>query len=118
MAWEIEGTDQFAEWYGGLTRGRRDRVDAAVERLAQYGPALGRPSVDTLSGSSIANLKELRPTRSIRILLAFDPRRSAILLIGGDKAGDWRGWYERMIPVAEALYEVYLAELRDEGLME
>jgi len=70
--------------------------------------------VDSIVGSSIGNLKELRPGSAgrteVRILFAFDPWRSAILLTGGDKSGDWRGWYRRAIPRAEELYEEYLKE--------
>jgi len=74
--------------------------------------------VDTLEGSRLLNLKELRPKReNIRILFVFDPRRTAILLLGGSKTNDWRGWYERSIPEAERLYGMYLAELREEGLL-
>jgi len=70
--------------------------------------------VDSITHSSIRNLKELRPGSAgrseIRILFAFDPWRSAILLTGGDKSGDWRGWYRKAIPRAEKLYEEYLEE--------
>ncbi|MEU8148058.1 type II toxin-antitoxin system RelE/ParE family toxin [Nonomuraea sp. NPDC048901] len=79
---------------------------------------MGRPLVDKLEGSRIHNLKELRPGSAgrseIRILFAFDPWRSAILLIGGDKSGDWSGWYHRAIPRAEVLYAEYLAERESE----
>lgn len=54
--------------------------------------------------------------KPLRIFYAFDPRRSAILLIGGDKTGDDR-FYERMIPIADDLYDVYLQELKEEGLI-
>ena len=79
---------------------------------------MGRPLVDTLSHSRLSNLKELRPPSTfIRILFAFDPRRVAILLIGGDKQKRWSAWYRENIPIAEQLYEEYLAELRQEGLL-
>lgn len=69
-----------------------------------------------MEGSRHPNMKELRPLGSnIRVLFAFDPRRAAILLIGGDKTDRWREWYEEMIPVADRLYEVHLEELRQEG---
>jgi hypothetical protein len=90
----------------------------AIDRLAEAGPGLGRPLVDKLEGSGIHNLKELRPGSAgrseIRILFAFDPWRSAILLIGGDKSGDWSGWYHRAIPRAEVLYAEYLTERESE----
>jgi hypothetical protein len=86
----------------------------AIDRLAEAGPALGRPLVDSIAHSAIRNLKELRPGSAgrseVRILFAFDPWRSAILLTGGDKSGDWQGWYRRAIPRAEELYEEYLKE--------
>ena len=122
MAWEVEGTDEFAQWYRGLDERDQDLVDAVVERLAASGPTLGRPFVDTVEGSSIPNLKELRTRAAtggqLRVLFVFDPRRTAILLLGGNKAGQWRAWYERTIPMAEELYAIYLRELREEGLIE
>ena len=72
-----------------------------------------------LKGSKHSNMKELRTQhqgRPIRTLFAFDPRRCAILLIGGDKAGDER-FYERMIPLADRLYDEHLDMLRKEGLI-
>jgi hypothetical protein len=78
----------------------------------------GRPLVDTVAHSTISNLKELRPgsrgRSEIRILFVFDPWRSAILLVAGDKARQWHRWYERAIPHAEHLYEVYLKERGEE----
>jgi hypothetical protein len=82
------------------------------------GPALGRPLVDTITGSKIKNLEELRlgssSTSEIRILLVFDPWRSAILLVAGDKSGKWGRWYAKAIPHAEQLYEIYLKERAEE----
>lgn len=62
-------------------------------------------------------MKELRASRggALRVLFAFDPRRHAILLLGGDKSGQWNAWYRRAIPEADALYEIHLEELRAEG---
>jgi len=84
-------------------------VTHAIDLLAEYGPGLGRPLVDTIHGSSIANLKELRPG-TVRILFVFDPWRSCILLVSGDKAGRWNEWYREAIPMAEQRYEIYLKE--------
>jgi hypothetical protein len=79
---------------------------------------LGRPLVDTITGSKIKNLKELRPgssgTSEVRVLFVFDPWRSAILLVGGDKAGKWGRWCDEAIPRAEQLYEIYLKERAEE----
>jgi hypothetical protein len=77
------------------------------------------PHADTVKGSRHAQMKELRTQchgRPLRTFFAFDPRRAAILLLGGDKTGDTR-FYERMIPLADRLYDEYLAELRREGLI-
>jgi len=121
MAWSVEGTDQFSEWYNGLDAGETGRVNEAVEQLTEHGPALGRPLVDTVTGSAFGNMKELRVSTGsgqLRILFAFDPRRTAILPWPGNKAGQWRAWYAENIPVADQLYREYLAELRQEGLIE
>ena len=116
--WDVEYTDQFGVWWNSLDPGDEESIVAAVRALQEFGPALGRPTVDTIAGSRLANMKELRPPGSnIRILFAFDPRRTAILLIGGDKSGRWNAWYRDMIPVAERLYEEYLTELRKEGVL-
>lgn len=116
--WEIYQTDEVATWMADLRRNdprAAERVEAAVDVLSEYGPTLGRPLVDTLTASTIANLKELRPRQTtIRVLFVFDPWRSAILLIAGDKAGQWKAWYERAIPLAEELYSVYLKERAEE----
>jgi len=115
MEWDVEGTDAFKEWFLGLTDAEDTAVSEAINALIAIGPSLGRPFVDTLSGSRIPNLKELRPKRNnIRILFVFDSRRTAILLLGGNKTNHWQGWYKRNIPEAERLYDDYLAELRKE----
>ena len=117
--WEIYQTDEVAAWMRDLRRAdpqAADKVEAAVDVLAEYGPTLGRPLVDTLTGSKLANLKELRPRQTnIRVLFVFDPWRSAILLIAGDKTGQWQSWYERSIPQAERLYAIYLEERAKAG---
>ena len=88
-----------------------EKVEAAVDVLAEYGPTLGRPLVDTLTGSKLANLKELRPRQTnIRILFVFETWRSAILPVAGDKTGQWHRWYEGAIPQAEQLFALYLTE--------
>jgi hypothetical protein len=85
----------------------------AIDALAEAGPALGRPLVDTIGHSSIPNLKELRPG-TVRILFCFDPWRSGILLVAGDKSGRWTDWYREAIPLAEQRYEIYLKERAEE----
>ena len=112
--WEIRVTNELLAWIGTLDERTRALLVDAIDRLAEAGPALGRPLVDSIAHSSLRNLKELRPGSAgrseVRVLFAFDPWRSAILLTGGDKSGDWRGWYRRAIPYAEELYAEYLKE--------
>lgn len=117
--WDVEFTDEFEAWWNTLSQGRQDAIDRAVGKLRQFGPALPRPHADTVKGSRHSNMKELRAQHAgspLRVFFAFDPRRSAILLIGGDKTGDDR-FYERMIPLADDLYDVYLREIEEEGLV-
>ena len=116
MPWEVEFTDEFDEWFESLSEEEQEDIGRAEGKLEEAGPSLGRPLVDTLEGSRHSNMKELRPSASnIRILFAFDPRRMAILLIGGDKTGRWKEFYEKMIPYADDLYDEHLEELRKEG---
>jgi hypothetical protein len=112
--WEVEYTDEFGRWWGSLQPEEQDRVAAAVELLEVAGPSLGRPMVDTIKASKHPNMKELRPG-SMRVLFAFDPRRSAILLLGGDKSGCWEEWYVEAIPAADRLYDGHLNRLLEEG---
>jgi len=113
MAWEVEVRDEFKDWYEGLTVKEQISIVPGVMLLQKFGPALGRPQVDALRGSAFPNLKELRiqhEGRPYRILFAFDPRRNAYLILGGDKTGDPR-WYEVAIPRADAIYQRHLKEL-------
>jgi hypothetical protein len=119
--WEVLFTDQAGEFLDQLRTDDWETyllVNRAILVLECNGPAEGRPLVDTISGSAISNLKELRPGSTgrteIRILFAFDPWRAAILLVAGDKAGRWRQWYDEAIAIAERLYEDYVLERRKE----
>jgi hypothetical protein len=113
--WEIFLVDEVREWIDGLDEPAFARVVQALDVLAEGGPGLGRPLVDTIHGSSLANLKELRPG-TVRILFAFDPWRSSVLLVAGDKSGRWNEWYRDAIPLAEQRYERYVKErAREEG---
>jgi len=119
MAWNVEHTDEFGEWYHGLSEVQQDDLTAAGLLLIEQGPQLPFPYSSGINGSKHAHMRELRVQsggRPLRIFYAFDPRRSAILLIGGDKTGDDR-FYERMVPIADQLYDVYIAEIRREGLI-
>lgn len=119
MAWDIEGTDEFTVWYHALDDDFEvEAINEAVRRLASEGPGLGRPLVDRVHQSKYQNMKDLRPlARTLRILFIFDPRRTAILLLGGDKEGEWNAWYDRNVPRAEMIYETYQRELQEEGLL-
>jgi len=117
--WEVEFSDEFELWWQTLDEDERESLLAGVKLLQELGPLLGRPHADTVKGSRHSNMKELRTQhrgRPLRTLFAFDPRRSAILLIGGDKTGDDR-FYDRMIPLADRLYDEHLHELRGKGLI-
>ena len=121
VAWRVNGTDEFADWFGELDESEQDEVIVAVELLAEHGPGLDRPFADRIKGSKYHNMKELRPrgvAKNFRILFLFDPQREAILLVGGDKSGQWERWYAKAIPRAERLYEEYLSELAAENLIE
>jgi hypothetical protein len=119
MSWDVEHTDEFATWYHGLTEAQQDDLTAVALLLMEQGPQLPFPYSSGIKGSKHTHMRELRVQsggRPLRVFYAFDPRRSAILLIGGDKTGDGR-FYDRMIPIADALYDTYLQEIRKEGLI-
>jgi len=113
MTWEVEVSDEFQLWYLGLQLDERASVASCVEMHEAYGPELGRPYVDTLAGSRFPNLKELSVQhhgRPYRIKFAFDPRRNAYLILGGDKTGD-KNWYIDAIRRADAIYTQHLKEI-------
>ncbi len=110
--WTVEFTDQFKAWFERLSEEEKASIRASIRVLKERGPALGRPLVDRVEGSAYHNMKELRPVATnIRILFAFDPRRTALLLLGGDKTGQWNRWYDDNIPLADALYAEHLRSL-------
>ena len=117
VAWEVEFTEEFEAWWISLTADQQDDVAASVMLLIDLGPALNFPHSSQVHGTRFAHMRELRTQsggRPLRTLYAFDPRRAAILLFGGDKTGDER-WYERSVPVADRLYARHLEQLRKEG---
>ena len=117
MGWDIEYTDEFAGWWDGLGEKEQVSVSASVDLLGFLGPGLGYPHSSDIKGSRHGNLRELRiqhTGRPYRVLYAFDPRRCALLLVGGDKTGKNR-WYEKHVPLAERLYDVHLDALAKEG---
>jgi hypothetical protein len=106
VAWEIESSDQVKGWRGSLDAISAERFEAALQLLQQSGPGLGRPTADTVHHSRHQNMKELR-VGSMRALFAFDSRRTAVLLVAGDKSNDWKGWYRRNVPVADRLFDAH-----------
>jgi hypothetical protein len=113
MACDIEFSDEFGAWWNSLTVPEQMSVDYGVRLLEEFGVELKRPFADTIHGSVYSNLRELRcqhAGRPYRILYAFDPRRTAMLLIGGDKTGNAR-WYDEFVPIAEKIYGDHLREI-------
>ena len=117
MAYALVMTQEVGAWLHDLRK--RDRASAiqvgqAIGMLLEAGPELGRPLADRIHHSRLTNLKELRPGSAgrseIRILYIFDPKRNAVLLVAGDKAGKWEAWYRQAIPLAEQCYEDYLKQ--------
>ncbi|MFF4581379.1 type II toxin-antitoxin system RelE/ParE family toxin [Streptomyces sp. NPDC001389] len=108
MDWEVIVVEPALSWLHALRQNDRPtllQISKAITALRQEGPAMGRPLVDTVKGSRLPNLKELRPGSAggseVRLLFVFDPLRRAVFLVGGDKAGDWHGWYLSAVPRAE-----------------
>lgn len=114
MSWEVRLSGDVEPWVLGLDDETYNLVAAAISRLESEGPTLGRPTADRIKGSRHHNMKELRPGSAgrseIRILFAFDPKRRAILLIAGDKAGRWRHWYDVNIPIADDRFDEWLTD--------
>jgi len=115
VMWSVD-VELIEGWLKELDQSSYEQVVAALELLAERGPQLGRPLVDTVVGSRHRNMKELRPGSSgrseLRVLFAFDPERRAILLVAGDKAGNWQKWYRVHIPVADERFSEHLDKLR------
>ena len=117
VAWEVEFTEEFQGWWDSLSEEEQDDVAVSVRHLVEFGPALGFPHSSKVVTSRYPQMRELRTQRSgrpLRTLYAFNPERTAVLLIGGDKTGNDR-WYESFVPVADRLFDEHLNELRMEG---
>lgn len=113
MEWDLQLDEDFAVWLAGLDADLRNDIIAHANLLREHGPQLSRPYVDTLEGSEYTNMKELRVQHRgdpWRILFAFDPKRAAILLVGGNKRGDKR-WYKKHLPIAEERFRRHLKRL-------
>jgi hypothetical protein len=113
VTWTVVLVEEVDEWFLALDDDTASLVADAIDQLEERGPAPPRPLADTVKGSRLHNLKELRPGSAgrseVRILFCFDPQRQAVLLVAGDKSGQWRDWYKRAIPLAEERYDRWLA---------
>ncbi|MBV8347606.1 MAG: type II toxin-antitoxin system RelE/ParE family toxin [Mycolicibacterium sp.] len=114
VSWVVN-VELITDWLAGLDDRSHELVIAALELLAERGPLLGRPLVDTVIGSRHNNMKELRPGSAgrteLRALFAFDPQRVAVILIAGDKQGRWKRWYDENIPIADDRFDAHLQTL-------
>jgi len=118
--WDVVLLAAVEEWFLAVCESdptTANRVMEAIDRLAEAGPGLGRPLVDRIHSSRLHNLKELRPGSAgrseIRLLFVFDVEREAVILVAGDKAGQWNRWYRENIPVVEERYEQYVVERKN-----
>ena len=117
MSWNVEYTDEFGKWWDTLAESEQESVDASVRLLENMGPRLPFPHGSGVKKSRQGHMRELRiqhAGKPYRVLYAFDPRRVAILLIGGTKVGTDR-WYDENIPIADRLYDQHLKELESEA---
>jgi hypothetical protein len=113
VACEVEYTNEFEQWWNGLSEPEQISIASVVQLLAARDTRLGFPYSSGIEGSKFGHMRELRVQHAgdpYRVFYAFDPRRAAMLLIGGCKAGDDR-FYERMVPWADRIYEAHLQEL-------
>ena len=120
MGWEVEHTDEFGQWWAELGEPEQIKIDATVRLLEQLGPDFPYPMSSGVHASRHAHMRELRiqiQGRPFRVLYAFDPKRTAILLIDGDKTGDDR-WYDVNVPIADGLYDQHVRELEREARRE
>jgi hypothetical protein len=114
MPYELILLEEFVVWLEELDEKPRLRILSHLELLVERGPLLGRPYADTLKGSKISNLKELRVQyrgEPIRILFAFDQKQQAVIILGGCKRADKR-WYEVNVPIAEELFARHVEKQR------
>jgi hypothetical protein len=115
LDWNIEYTDHFSKWWGTLKEEEQISVDASIRLLENFGPNLRFPYSSGITGAKIGHMRELRiqhKGKPYRVLYAFDLRRVAILLIGGNKQGS-KNWYKKFVPIAEQLYEEHVKYLKD-----
>ena len=117
MEWEVEYTDEFEQWWVSLDEDEQETITVGVILLEARGPLLSFPFSSGIEQSKHSHMRELRIQhngRPYRILYAFDPRRVAILLIGGDKTGNDR-WYDKYVPLADKIYDQHIKALEKES---
>jgi hypothetical protein len=117
VTWDVEFTDEFESWWNDLDASEQENIDAVVGLLETEGPSLPYPYSSRIVTARKYDLRELRiqhEGRPYRVLYAFHPRRSALLILGGDKTGDDR-WYQIHVPRAEKIYGEHLAYLKEKG---
>jgi len=114
-SWEVEFHPACEVWADDLPQADAEALLAAIRVLRAEGPNLGRPLVDRIQGSRHANMKELRPGSTgrteVRVLFVFERRRRAILLVGGNKSEDWKGWYKVNVPIADDRFDEHQARI-------
>lgn len=118
LSWEVEYVDEFEVWWNTLIESEQEDIAAMVGLLEKFGPNLKFPYSSGINKSKFSHMRELRVQhggRPYRILYAFDPRRVAILLVGGDKTGK-DDWYDKFIPIADCLYQEHINLLEREEL--
>jgi len=114
LIWKVYRTDEFKEWFDNLDFEAKEPILKDIIILSNYGPSLSRPYVDTLKGSKLNNLKELRTkfkNNYFRIIFAFDPERDIILLVGGNKSND-KNFYSKIISKAEKLFLKHIDDIQ------
>lgn len=117
MPWEVEYTDEFGDWWDGLSEVEQVAISASVGLLEARGPQLPFPYSSGIANSRHSHMRELRVQyrgEPYRLLYAFDPRRVALLLSGGNKGGD-DSWYDTYAPIADRLHDEHLRELDEES---
>jgi hypothetical protein len=118
VQWDVLFYREFDPEYEALPEDVQDELLAQLKLLQQFGPHLGRPRVDTLNDSKHANMKELRFDAADgvwRFAFAFDTRRRAVVLVGGDKSGvSEKRFYRQLITKADGRFDKHLAEIREE----
>lgn len=119
MSANVEYTDEFGNWFLTLEETQQNDIASVVALLEELGTRLGFPHSSKINGSKHSKMRELRVQSKgnpLRVFYCFDPKRDAILLIGGNKTGDKR-FYQKFIPIADRLYDLYLIEIEQEGLL-